>query len=129
MHPAHALPAAICIAGTIATVSVNSPLSVRYLQIESGALLVDIAVLAAFVTIALQSDRFSPLWAAGLQLVTSFAHFLKALDSGLVPYAYGAAVRFWSYPILIILVVATWRSRRRARVAGSEVHEAKQTTV
>ena len=105
--------AAICIAATLATVSVNSPLSERYLRVESGALLVDAAVLAAFVAVALCSDRFWPLWVAGLQLVTSFAHFLKAIDPGLVPQAYGAAVRIWSYPILIILAVATWRARRR----------------
>jgi hypothetical protein len=75
-------------------------------------------VLTAFVFIALNSDRFWPLWVAGLQLVTSFAHFLKALDPGLVPQAYGAAVRFWSYPILIILAVATWRGHRRRAVAA-----------
>jgi len=107
------LAAAICIAGTLATVSVNSPLTERYVHLETGALLVDAAVLTAFVFIALQSDRFWPLWVAGLQLVTSFAHFLKAFDPGLVPPAYGAAVRFWSYPILVILAIATWRGHRR----------------
>ena len=28
----------------------------------------------------------------------------------LLPHAYGAAVRFWSYPILIILAIGAWRS-------------------
>jgi hypothetical protein len=40
---------------------------------------------------------------------------LKALDSQLVPLAYAAALRFWAYPILIILAIGTWRSQRRAR--------------
>lgn len=119
------LAAAICIAGTIATVSVHSPITERYVNIESGALLVDAAVLAAFVFIALHSDRFWPLWVAGLQLVTSFAHFLKALEPGLLPQAYGAAVRFWSYPILIILAVATWRGHRR-RAGECEVRDTEQ---
>ena len=38
---------------------------------------------------------------------------LKAIDSSLLPIAYAAALRFWSYPILIILAVGVWRSRHR----------------
>jgi hypothetical protein len=107
------LVAAICIVATIVTVTVNSPVNRMYANVESGALLVDLAVLAAFVAVALVSDRFWPLWVAGLQLTTSIAHFLKAVDPQLVPLAYGAAVRFWSYPILIILFFGAWRNHRR----------------
>lgn len=81
--------------------------------VEAGDLLVDLLVLSAFVAIALQSDRFWPLWVAGLQLTTSFSHFLRAIDASLIPQAYAAAERFWSYPILIILLVGAWRSDRR----------------
>lgn len=109
------LVAVICIAATIATMAVNSPLNRMYADIEQGALLVDLAVLAAFVAVALVSDRFWPLWIAGLQLTTSFAHFLKAVDPELVPLAYGAAVRFWGYPILLILFFGAWRHRHRLR--------------
>lgn len=105
--------ALVAVAGTFATISVHSPLSERYANVEAGALLVDCAVLAAFVAVALVSDRFWPLWVAGLQLTTSLAHFLKAVEIDLMPQAYAAAARFWSYPILIILVVATARHHRR----------------
>lgn len=107
------LVAVICIAATFATIAVNSPLNRMYADVEQGALLVDLAVLAAFVAVALVSDRFWPLWVAGLQLTTSIAHFLKAVDPQLVPLAYGAAVRFWGYPILLILFVGAWRHRHR----------------
>ena len=56
---------------------------------RDGRLLVDLAVLVALRSIALQSDRFWPLWVAGLQLTTSVAHFLKAIDPDLIPQAYG----------------------------------------
>jgi hypothetical protein len=109
------LVASVCILGTIATVIVNSPLNRMYVHVEGGALAVDLAVLIAFTIVALQSDRFWPLWVAGLQLTTSVAHFLKALDPHLIPQAYGLAVRFWSYPILVILAVGSWRAHRRMR--------------
>ena len=109
------LIAGVCILGTIATVIVNSPLNRMYVRVEGGALAVDLAVLIAFTFVALQSDRFWPLWVAGLQLTTSVAHFLKALDPHLIPQAYGLAARFWSYPILVILAVGSWRAHRRMR--------------
>jgi hypothetical protein len=94
---------------------VFTPLSVRYQRVETGLLLVDLAVLASFVFIALRSRRFWPLWVAGLQLTTSMAHLMKAIDETLLPIAYGAAIALWSYPILIILAIGTWRGHRRMR--------------
>jgi hypothetical protein len=105
--------AGVCVIGALATVAVDSPLNHLYVHVEAGALLVDLAVLAAFIAVALQSDRFWPLWVAGLQLTTSAAHFLKAVEPHMIPMAYGLALRFWSYPILIILFIGAWRTRRR----------------
>lgn len=105
--------AATCIVGTIATLLVVSPLRQRYAGVEEGLLLVDLAVLAGFITVALRSKRFWPLWVAGLQLTTSLGHMLKGVDQNLLPQAYGAALQFWSYPILVILAVGTFRSHRR----------------
>jgi len=34
------------------------------------------------------------------------------LQPSLVDIAYAAAMRFWSYPILLIVIAAAWRSRR-----------------
>ena len=102
-----------CLAGTAATLLVISPLRQRYAGVEEGLLLVDLAVLAGFITVALRSKRFWPLWVAGLQLTTSLGHVLKGIDQDLLPRAYGAALQFWSYPILIILVVGTYRRHRR----------------
>jgi hypothetical protein len=110
--------AVVCIVGTIATVAVDSPLNRMYVHVESGALLVDLAVLAAFVVVALYSERFWPLWVAGLQLTTSVAHFLKAIDPHLIPQAYGLAVRLWSYPILLILAGGAWRNHNRKRMSS-----------
>ena len=94
---------------------VISPLRHRYAGVEEGLLLVDLAVLAGFITVALRSKRFWPLWVAGLQLTTSLGHILKGVDQDLLPQAYVAALQFWSYPILIVLAVGTFRTDRRLR--------------
>lgn len=106
-----------CLAGTAATLLVISPLRQRYASVEGGLLVVDLAVLAGFIAVALRSKRFWPLWVAGLQLTTSIGHVLKGIDQDLLPRAYGAALQFWSYPILIILVVGTYRRHIRQHPA------------
>lgn len=103
----------ICVAGTFATQFVLSPLADRYEGVEAPALFVDLAVFAGFLIIALRSSRFWPLWVAALQLTTILGHLMKGVESGLLPHAYGAALMFWSYPIIVILAVGTWRTHRR----------------
>lgn len=105
--------AAVCIIATIASNVVVAPLSSRYSSVEAGILLVDIGALAGFTWVALRSERFWPLWVAGLQLTTVIAHALKGVQLDLMPQAYAAAARFWVYPIFLIIVVGTWRSARR----------------
>jgi hypothetical protein len=105
--------ALICLTASVVSVMARAPAHLRYLGIEGGDLVVDTLVLVGFVVIALRSDRFWPLWAAGLQLTISMSHFLKAIQPSLVPIAYAAAERFWSYPTLFILFVAAWRQHRR----------------
>ena len=105
--------AATCILASVATRLAISPLHQRYSGVEIGVFLVDVATLIAFTMVALRTQRFWPLWIAGLQLTTVLAHILKAIDTTLFPIAYAAAGRLWSYPILLILVVGTWRNSRR----------------
>jgi hypothetical protein len=75
--------------------------------------MVDTLTFVGFTLIALRSERFWPLWLAGLQLTTVFSHLLKAIQLDLMPQAYAAAARFWVYPIFMIIVVGTWRASRR----------------
>jgi hypothetical protein len=105
--------ALVCVVATIASVLVNSPLTRRFAAVETGVMLVDLAALAAFVAIALRTNRFWPLWVAGFQLTSTFAHALKAIHFSLVPQVYAAAERFWVYPIFLAIVIGTWRSQRR----------------
>ena len=113
------LAALVCLVASAASLALLGPARLRYSGVEVGVLIVDLFTLAAFTYVALRSDRFWPLWVSGLQLTTSIGHVLKAIDEHLVPIAYAAAMRVWSYPILIILAVAVWRGQRRLQFGGS----------
>ena len=115
------LSALIFITASVASVLARSSVQERYLAVARSDLVIDSLVLIALVAIALRSDRFWPLWAAGLQLTISMSHALKAIQPDLMPLACAAAERFWSFPTLIILFVGAWRQHRRRL---SEQHEA-----
>jgi len=107
------IAAGTCLAASLIQVLVISPTAHRYSGVEVGVMIVDLCVLAVFVAIALQSSRFWPLWIAGLQLTTILGHVLKAVQLSLLPIAYAGALRFWSYPILLIVAIGTWRTHQR----------------
>jgi hypothetical protein len=109
----------ICVVGALTTHLVISPLSQRFESVETPVMMVDIAVFAGFLFVALRSDRFWPLWIAGLQLTTMMGHIMKAIDVELLPRAYAAAMAFWAYPIVLILAIGTYRQQRRRQRADT----------
>lgn len=115
------LVAAVCLCASVISLLSLTHWHARYSNVETGLLIVDMATLGLFVAVALQSSRFWPLWVAGLQMTTATGHLLKAVDADLLPIAYGAALRLWSYPILIILAIGTWRGSRRLQGEGREL--------
>lgn len=104
--------ATTCALAVVATRLIIPPPNVRYSGVEFGLLAIDVAVLISLVAIAIWSKRFWPLWAAGFQLTVSMSHGLKAVELDLLPRAYAAAAVFWSYPILLLILVGTWRTHR-----------------
>ena len=107
------LSALIFISASVASVVARSTLQENYSAVARSDLMIDSLVLIALIAVALRSDRFWPLWVAGLQLTISLSHVLKAIQPDLVPIAYAAAERFWSYPTLIILFIGAWRQHQR----------------
>lgn len=110
------LVASICIVAVALTQLLAYPVGQRFASVETGVVAVDLATLAGFFAIALASSRFWPLWVAGLQLTTLLGHLMKAIDWSLLPRVYGMAMVFWSYPILLIVMVGAWRAHRRTRL-------------
>lgn len=105
--------ASICILATLATLALSAPSQDGFENVEVGVLVTDLVALGGFIALALRSRRFWPLWVAGFQLTSTFAHVLKAIHFSLIPQAYAVAERFWVYPIFLAIIVGTWRSHRR----------------
>jgi hypothetical protein len=72
---------------------------------EVGVMLVDLAVLAAFLTLALTSDKYWPLWTSAFQVIGVATHLARFVDPAIIPRAYSIAQGFWAYPMLVALVI------------------------
>lgn len=113
--------AAIFIAAVILTgLAVSSMEGQAYRILEVGQLLVDGAMLVAFLVLALITTRFWPIWMSGLQAVQVAAHLAKLADPELIYWAYGVGQAFWSYPMMALLGAATWRHQRRLKQFGAD---------
>ena len=84
----------------------------NFLHPETGILLIDMLLLAYLLVLALRSDRYWPLWAAGFQVVGTFIHVARIVDPSVWPPAYATAEVFWSYPVLFALGAGTWLEAR-----------------
>src|SRR3569623_2118754 len=95
------------------------PVGPNFIDVEIGVLLVDIVLFLGLLAVAIQAERFWPLWMTALQGIVVAGHGAKAVNPHVVPWAYGALLAFWAYPMLALLAVATWRHRQRLKRFGT----------
>jgi len=113
--------AGIFIAGGLLSTASMSAGSARFVSVELGVLVVDLAMLAAFLVLALRAERFWPIWMTALHIISTAGHALRAFDPAILPLGYAFAMAFWSYPMLLLLVGATWCHQRRLKRNGADI--------
>lgn len=79
---------------------------------------VDTALAAVVLFVALGSCRFWAMAMAAMMIINVFGHLARMLDAGIIAKAYYALVALISYPMVLLLVIGTWRHRMRVRLYG-----------
>jgi hypothetical protein len=110
--------AGIFLVATASTVLAASGPASRFGSVELGILIVDVGMLLALSILALRAERFWPLWVTALQLIGAAGHAIKLADPEGFPWTYAFALAFWSYPMLLILALGTWRHQMRLAKFG-----------
>lgn len=112
--------ASIFLYGAISTIALQGPIETRFLHLEVGIFIVDLTVLVALVVLALNAERYWPIWFAAFQVIQALSHVPRILMPQMVPEAYIEIVAIWCYPMLVILAVGTWRHQDRLRRYGRD---------
>lgn len=94
--------------------------SIPAVKLSAGLALVDALLAVALTMLALRSNRLWPIVLAGMQVATIFAHLAKILSFPLPPAGYVIFVQFWSWPMLLVTALGTYRHRTRVRRFGDE---------
>ncbi len=91
----------------------------HFLKLDVGLFLVDLAFFCALYVLSLFTTRFWPIWMTGMQglCVLSHAVILAPTPAG---FGYAVLEQIWSWPMEILLVVATVRHRRRLALTGTD---------
>jgi hypothetical protein len=81
----------------------------------------DVAALAAVVTVALCYDRWWTLWVGSVQFIAVMAHVLRALDMPIPPIAHAVMERWPVWMAVFLTGLGTIRhyQRTKARLIGT----------
>lgn len=109
------------ILAALSTRLLESASAQRFVNVETGVLAVDLALLAVLLGIAAHADRYWTLWMAALQGLGTGAHLVRFVDHDVLRFVYALLTAIWSYPIVILLVAGTARHRRRAAADGEDL--------
>ena len=113
--PPERIGALILVADFELSLFVVGPMSHRFSGVEWPMFGVDFAAFAALYLLSILSARYWPIWMAALQGCVALSH-LVGFRRDIIAWAYGTTVASWSYLLLAILAIATWRHiRRRAQ--------------
>lgn len=92
----------------------------QFLHEEYGLLATDIFIAIVLSVLAFTSTRWWPLLLAGLQLDGVLVHLIHFVAPNTIPIAYLDATALWSYPMVLMLLVGTWRHQRRLKYRGED---------
>jgi len=115
--PERIVGGSLLIAALVTALSL-SPIASRFLDVETGVLLTDLVLLAILVVVAVRADRGWTLVLAGLQLDTVGAHFVKVINPHMIGVTYALMIAGWSYPMVILLAIGTYRHQQRLTARG-----------
>lgn len=93
-------------------------------QVERGILAVDVLLLVGLVALAVRSNRHWPMIATGFHATNIALHLARSALAGLDGDAYADASVFWSYPVLLTLLLGSVLERRKwNQAAASDTSE------
>lgn len=108
------------VAADILSVLVLPVRTSRFRHEEMGVLFVDALLLCILIWIALRSTRWWPLVLAGLQLDGVVVHVMRLTVPEILPVTYQNGTALWSYPMVALLGLGTWRHRCRLKRFGKD---------
>jgi hypothetical protein len=104
--------------GSILSTLLVSDLGLRFRGTESWMFAADVMMLIAFVTLALLTNRFWPMWVASFQAITVLTHLAETALPNAVPRGYSLLQGFWVYPMFVAILLGAYGHQKARKIAG-----------
>lgn len=101
--PTERVAAAILVIGSLLSF-VFGPAHLEWGKVSAALLAIDLAGLAAFLWLARRSEKYWPIWAASLQLLSLTAGIGQALKPSEGAIAYAIDEQIWAWLILLLVI-------------------------
>ena len=88
-------------------------------NLQLGAFAADILMFGFLFGLALRTEKYWPLAAAGFQLLAVMTHLAKMADRNVQQWAYMSAQVIWTYLVMTALAVGAWNAWRARRQPAS----------
>lgn len=112
------ITAVLFLAGAVLSRRLEHAPATLFQRIEVGIFTVDGAMFLVLLLVALTSARFWPMLMAVFQGAELLVHVGRSVAPGIVPDVYFATEVIWSFPMLVLLAMATRRHCRRVTRFG-----------
>jgi hypothetical protein len=89
-----------------------TPLITGFTHDRWALAMVDTALFAGLIALAIRSNHYWPLWLAGLHGAAMATQIVSHLNPDLPRNVYHAVVAFWSIPMQVVIVVGILLDRR-----------------
>ncbi len=96
------------IIGSLSTLAVGRLFGTSWTGVEVGIFAIDIVALVAFIHLAINSDRFWPMWATAFHLLAVTIHTAMLAAPEIAPWAFATGAAFWAYPMLLALAIGSY---------------------
>lgn len=91
-----------------------TPLITGFTHDRWALAMVDTALFAGLIALAIRSNHYWPLWLAGLHGAAMATQIVSHLNPDLPRNVYHAVVAFWAIPMQVVIVVGILLDRRAA---------------
>ena len=92
-----------------------------YHSINWGIAAADLTLAVSLGALALHANRYWTIWASSIQIVAILAHLAKLMVPEIAATAYEITLLVWSYAVIPLLTVATYRHRQRLKSTGEDL--------
>lgn len=112
--------AATLFAGAWMSAWVVRPHGLRFRHVETGILMIDMAVLGILLWLSFRCTRFWPIWVAGLLGAEILVHLALIVAPQVHWESYLDTTALWGWIAQSILIAGTWRHQTRLARHGHD---------